>query len=93
MSSMNAQCEKSCYEDDLVYAERTSELLDKHMQAIYKRTDRMFVRLMVLQYLGAIVTAFVITPRTWYGSTGYIHPHVYAGNIFRWYRDFFGQCI
>ena len=39
--------------------------LRDHQQLIYKRTDRMFVTLMVLQWLAGVILAVWISPKTW----------------------------
>ena len=56
----------------------TSALFETHQQAIYQRTDRMFVGLMGLQWIIGIVFALWISPRVWYGTVSYIHLHVWA---------------
>lgn len=40
-------------------------------------TDRLFAVLMAIQWLGGIVAALVITPRTWVGSISQTHLHVW----------------
>jgi PAS domain S-box-containing protein len=45
---------------------------------IYRRTDRMFAYLMVLQWLAGIAAALWISPRTWTGTTSQVHVHVWA---------------
>lgn len=50
--------------------------LREHARAIHVRTDRMFAVLMVLQWLGGIVTALTVSPLTWIGAKGELHPHV-----------------
>jgi signal transduction histidine kinase/CheY-like chemotaxis protein len=57
---------------------RSDELLLEHQHDIHVRTDRLFAGLMVLQWIGAIVTALVISPRVWAGAQTGIHAHVYA---------------
>jgi PAS domain S-box-containing protein len=52
------------------------ELFHEHRQVIYKRTDRMFVILMPLQWLAAIAIALWLTPKTGIGSASQIHPHL-----------------
>jgi PAS domain S-box-containing protein len=52
--------------------------LGEHQQLIYKRTDRMFVNLMVLQWFASIILALWISPRAWVGKESYTHPHVWA---------------
>jgi PAS domain S-box-containing protein len=48
----------------------------RQADAIYRRTDRLFTVLMPLQWIGGIIAALVIAPRTWIGAEGHLHPHV-----------------
>jgi PAS domain S-box-containing protein len=57
---------------------RIRELFHDHQQEIYKSTDRMFAVLMTLQWVGGIVAAFWISPRTWIGSTSQTHINIWA---------------
>ncbi|QDV23156.1 response regulator [Aureliella helgolandensis] len=50
--------------------------LAEHYQAIFVRTDRMFAALMLIQWIGAIILAVLITPRTWNGAESEVHQHV-----------------
>jgi PAS domain S-box-containing protein len=52
--------------------------LHDHQQLIHRRTDRMFVKLMILQWVAGIVIAVWISPKTWSGSESHTHPHVWA---------------
>src|SRR5882724_241661 len=52
--------------------------LRDHQQQIYKRTDRMFLKLMILQWLAGIIVALWISPQAWVGSESQTHPHVWA---------------
>jgi signal transduction histidine kinase len=40
--------------------------------------DRLFAVLMLLQWITAIVIAFVVSPRTWIGDEARVHAHVWA---------------
>ncbi|WP_417750133.1 ATP-binding protein [Rosistilla oblonga] len=51
-------------------------LFDLHALAIYRRTDRMFAYLMVLQWVVAIAAAYWFSPRTWDGVQSSMHPHL-----------------
>jgi PAS domain S-box-containing protein len=42
----------------------------------------MFAVLMALQWVGGVVAAYLITPRTWHGSESQIHPHLWAAVVF-----------
>jgi two-component system, sensor histidine kinase and response regulator len=53
-------------------------LFHASQQVIYERTDRLFARLMMLQWAAAIVFAVWVSPRTWYGTTSEMHVHVWA---------------
>ncbi len=55
---------------------RAKELLREYLRRTHAQTDRLFIVLMVLQYIACIVLAFWITPLTWEGAASRIHPHV-----------------
>jgi signal transduction histidine kinase/HPt (histidine-containing phosphotransfer) domain-containing protein len=57
---------------------RARQLFEEHKQSIFKRTDRMFVWLMPLQWLAGIGFALWVSPRTWSGDYSTVHPHVWA---------------
>jgi hypothetical protein len=53
-------------------------LFEAHQQDIYKRTDRMFARLMLVQWLAGIAFSLWITPLAWAGESSTTHVHVWA---------------
>lgn len=57
---------------------RTHELLARHQDSLYKTTDRLFAKFMVLQWLAGILVATIVSPKTWIGETSYLHIHIYA---------------
>lgn len=57
---------------------RTEELFISQQDSIYRHTDSMFARLLVLQWFAGIAAALWISPRAWTGTTSHIHPHVWA---------------
>jgi len=59
-------------------AARVDELFREQQQTITRHTDRLFARLMVWQWLAAVVAAVVISPRTWIGTESQVHIHVLA---------------
>src|SRR2546423_10880182 len=61
---------------------RAAELFDQHWRENAARTDRMFAVVMVVQWIGAIVLALVISPRSWEGSQSHVHPHVWLALYF-----------
>ncbi|HTF38821.1 MAG TPA: response regulator, partial [Blastocatellia bacterium] len=57
---------------------RAKELFIEHKQAVFKRTDRMFLVLMPIQWLAGIAVAYWISPKAWAGQTSHTHPHILA---------------
>jgi signal transduction histidine kinase/DNA-binding response OmpR family regulator/HPt (histidine-containing phosphotransfer) domain-containing protein len=53
-------------------------LFQQSRQAIFRRTDRLFAWLLVVQWLTAILAAAWLTPLTWAGTSYAPHVHVYA---------------
>jgi two-component system sensor histidine kinase/response regulator len=62
--------------------ENSRRIFEQQRQRLYRRTDRMFAVLMALQWVGGVVAAYLITPRTWHGSESQIHPHLWAAVVF-----------
>ena len=60
---------------------RADALFQAAEDKIYVRTDRLFARLMIFQWLAGIVAAVWISPQTWIGATSYVHWHVWAAII------------
>ena len=61
--------------------EQAIVLFDKQLHEGYRRTDRLFAFLMVLQWVGSIVLALVVSPRTWEGEFSQPHVHLYAALV------------
>ncbi len=57
---------------------RTEELLLSAQQEVYKSTDRMFVKLMIFQWLFGIMISWIVSPKAWEGSISSIHIHVWT---------------
>ena len=64
------------------FGKRVSQLHAEQRQRICAKTDRLFMWLMLLQWMVAIVLAFVVSPRTWIGDTSHTHLHVYVAIFF-----------
>jgi signal transduction histidine kinase len=60
---------------------RSDQIFQEHREAIFRRTDRMFALLMVLQYFAGILAVLIISPRTWIGEAGSTHIHVWAAVV------------
>lgn len=59
-------------------AVRTDELFQEKHFEVCRSTDRLFVALMVIQWVGGIVAALTVSPNTWIGTTSEVHLHVWA---------------
>src|SRR6266704_283331 len=59
-------------------ARRTESLFGDDLSQIHRRTDRLFARLMVFQWLAGIVVALWISPKTWIGVNSQTHWHIWA---------------
>jgi signal transduction histidine kinase len=57
---------------------RAGELLTEYQVSQWKRTDRMFAVLLVLQWFACVVVAVCLSPRAWEGLESHIHPHIWA---------------
>jgi PAS domain S-box-containing protein len=60
------------------WSDRAEELFEQHRQEIYRNTDQWFARLMLFQWVAAIIMAVIISPRTWAGQASSIHVHIWA---------------
>ncbi len=56
-------------------------LFDQHQSDLVRSTDRLFAGLLAFQWLAAIVTAAVISPRAWAGASSWVHPHIWAATV------------
>src|SRR5271170_4406747 len=63
-----------------VEPERLVQLTEGHFQdhcrKVWQRTDRMFMGLLIVQWLAGIGVALWISPLTWIGATSSVHLHV-----------------
>lgn len=55
---------------------RTNNLYAAQLRQIAKRTDQLFVWLMIGEWLFAIVISLIVSPITWSGVEKFPHPHV-----------------
>ncbi|MBI2422598.1 MAG: response regulator [Candidatus Hydrogenedentes bacterium] len=59
-------------------AARASQLYAADQGGLYRRTDRLFAGLMVFQWLGAVIMAALVSPRTWTGEMSQVHIHLWT---------------
>ncbi|HEV8111261.1 MAG TPA: response regulator [Planctomycetota bacterium] len=64
-------------DSSLRWSHRADQLLAEHRDAVYRRTDRLFARLMLFQWIAGLLAALWISPRTWSGTHSGVHLHVY----------------
>jgi two-component system sensor histidine kinase/response regulator len=57
---------------------RAAVLFGELRLRLFKQTDRLFAGLMVVQWIGAIVAALCLSPKTWAGAESSINIHVWA---------------
>ncbi|MBI3819434.1 MAG: response regulator [Planctomycetes bacterium] len=62
-------------------AVRAAQILSGHQRDIHTRTDRLFVWLMLFQWVAGIAAALWVSPRTWTGAMSEIHPHIWASVV------------
>jgi signal transduction histidine kinase len=60
---------------------RAQALLTEHRRKIFRQTDRLFVGLMIFQWIGGIILALVVSPKTWIGAQSQTHIHVWAAIV------------
>jgi hypothetical protein len=59
-------------------AARASELRHEQLTARYRKVDRMFAVLLVVQYFAGIVAALLVSPYAWAGKERVLHMHVWV---------------
>ncbi len=57
------------------------ELWIKYQHEVYRRTDRLFAKLLAIQWFAAILVACWISPLTWAGDASSLHPHVWVAIV------------
>ena len=55
---------------------RAESLFNEHRKKLYLQTDKLFVVLLLIEWVVAIIASLVITPLAWEGSKHYLHIHV-----------------
>jgi len=53
-------------------------LFDQQYFRLCCATDRLFVGLMVVQWVAGVAAALFVSPKTWIGATSHVHLHVWA---------------
>ncbi|HEY0455971.1 MAG TPA: hybrid sensor histidine kinase/response regulator, partial [Verrucomicrobiae bacterium] len=68
---------------------RAQVLFNQHLRAIYERTDKLFGRLIIIQWLAGILGAYILSPRSWTGASYDTHVHVWAAIFLGGFISFF----
>lgn len=58
--------------------ERAHFLLAEHQHNVHSRTDRLFARLLLFEWVWLIAFALLVSPKTWIGATSSPHIHLLA---------------
>lgn len=66
---------------DIEMEHRANALFDQQKLFVFRQTDRLFVVLMLLQWVAGIFVAIIISPRTWAGQDSDVHIHVWSAFI------------
>lgn len=59
----------------------TQKLFQDHRKRIYRETDQLFMYLMILQWISGILTALIVSPQAWAGTSSQVHVHVWSALI------------
>jgi signal transduction histidine kinase/ActR/RegA family two-component response regulator len=78
---------------DQSISKRADDLYCENKRNIFRRTDRSFACLMLIQWFAAIGTAFLISPLTWAGASSQTHIHVWAAIVLGGLITVFPVCL
>jgi two-component system sensor histidine kinase HydH len=78
ISAVRAVTSRGDGEDQARCQRRAAQLLAEHRREVFARTDRMFIVLMLGQWIFAIVLAVLVAPYGWEGKVRTVHAHVFA---------------
>lgn len=79
--------------DDHAVFLRADELFRENKSDLFRRTDRLFAGLMVLQWFAGVFAAIWISPRTWAGAYSETHLHVWAAVLLGGLISAFPICL
>lgn len=60
---------------------RTNELFAEQCRKVHTETHHIFIALLVLQWVGGIATAVIVSPTTWIGDASQVHVHLWASIV------------
>src|SRR5215510_815375 len=62
--------------DQSAFDREVEQKVTLQAERIQREVDRLFAVLMPLQWAAAVAAAIYISPQTWIGAQGKVHPHV-----------------
>lgn len=72
------QLEEYARMNEIEFASRVSELQQEQNRQRFRLVDRVFMVLMLVQWIGGIIVALIVSPYTWIGEQELVHIHVWA---------------
>jgi PAS domain S-box-containing protein len=57
---------------------RAEELFQEQWKKVILKTDQLFARLMLFQWMAALAIALIVSPRTWSGQASQVNVHIWA---------------
>jgi PAS domain S-box-containing protein len=57
---------------------RAEELFQEQWKKVILKTDQLFARLMLFQWVAALAIALIVSPRTWSGQASQVNVHIWA---------------
>jgi PAS domain S-box-containing protein len=61
---------------DMDLKKRVDTLFFQHQDKVYRRTSRLFVLLLLAEWVGGTIAAWLVSPKAWAGTSSATHPHV-----------------
>lgn len=60
---------------------RTMQLFEVQKAELFRRTDSLFLKLLIFEWVCLVGVAAVVSPKTWVGTTSSIHPHIWTAIV------------
>src|SRR2546425_1254887 len=60
---------------------KARRLFERQQREVFCRTDHLFAGLMMFQWVGGVVAALWVSPKTWIGTQSQTHLHVWAAVV------------
>ncbi|MDB5340667.1 MAG: sensor histidine kinase [Planctomycetaceae bacterium] len=60
---------------------RTQELFTRQIKNVWSSTDKLFISVLVVQWIAEIAISIWMSPRTWVGVHSFVHPHTWEAIV------------